>query len=85
MRRLPSRDVILRFDTTESRDSWKRCKEIWIDALGIDAHLKERHYTVLIHNFKKRDCQDPASTIAELYKVNPQLQEAGVRILRIAF
>lgn len=53
LRRLPNRDMILRFDTTESRDSWKRCKEIWIGALGIDAHLKERHYTVLIHNFKK--------------------------------
>ena len=40
---------------------------------------------MLIHNFKKRDCQNPASTIAELHKVNPRLQEAGVRILRIAF
>lgn len=53
--------------------------------LGAGAHSKERHYTVLIHYMKKRECQDPDDTIAELYRTNPRLQEAGVRMLRATF
>lgn len=85
VRKLQSGDTILRFDTTGSRDSWRGCEKDWIGALGVGAYLKQRHYTVLIHSMKKRECQDSAMTIAELYKVNPRLQEAGVRILRTAF
>ncbi len=83
--KLQSGDAIFRFDTTESRDSWRRCENDWIEILGVGAHLKQRHYTELIHSMKKRECQDSASTIAELYKANPRLHEAGVRILRTAF
>lgn len=85
VRKLQSGDVILRFDTTESRDSWRRCEKDWIKVLGVGAHLKERHYTVLIHGMKKRECQDSDNTIAELYRTNPRLQEAGVRILKATF
>lgn len=85
VRKLQSGDVILRFDTTGSRDSWRICQNDWINILGVGAHLKERHYTVLIHGMKKRECQDPDDTIAELYRTNPRLQEAGVRILRATF
>ena len=85
VRKLQSGDVILRFDTTESRDSWRRCEKDWIKVLGVGAHLKERHYTVLIHGMKKRECQDSDSTIAELYQTNTRLQDAGVRILTAAF
>ena len=60
--------MILRFDTTESRDSWRRCEKDWMKVLGVRAYLKERHYTVLIHNMKKRECQDLNDTIAELYR-----------------
>ena len=85
LRKLQSGDVILRFDTTESRDSWKRCEKDWMKVLGVGAHLKERHYAVLIHSMKKSECQDPEITIAEIYRTNPRLKEAGVRILRATF
>ena len=85
VRKLQSGDVILRFDTTESRDSWRRCENDWIEVLGVGARLRERHYTVLIHSMKKRECQDSDNTIAELYQTNPRLQEAGVRILKAIF
>ena len=51
-RNLQSGDVILRFDTTGSRDSWRRCQDDWIKILGVGAHLKERHCTVLIHSMQ---------------------------------
>ena len=68
LRKLQSGDVILRFDTTESRDSWRRCEKDWMNVLGAGARLKERHYTVLIHGMQKRECQDSDRTIAELYR-----------------
>ena len=85
MRKLQIGDMILSFDTTESRDSWRRCEKDWMKVLGVGAHLKERHYTVLVHNIKKRECQDPNDTITELYRTNPRFREAGVQILRAVF
>ena len=85
LRKLQSGDVILRFDTTESRDSWKRCAKDWMKVFGVGAHLKERHYTVLIHSMKKSECQDSQNTIEELYRTNPRLEEAGIRMLRATF
>lgn len=85
LQKLQSGEAILRFDTTESRDSWRRSEKDWMKVLGIGTHLKERHYTLLVHNMKKRECQDPDNTIAELYHTNPHLQEAGVQMLRATF
>ena len=85
VRRLPSGDTVLRFDTTVHRDSWKETQEHWINVLGPGAHLKQRHYTVIVQGMRKKECQDPTTTIKELYQVNPRLQQAGVEILRIAF
>ena len=57
-RRLPSGDVVLRFDSTESRDSWIEREQDWVSTLGEGAYVKQRHYTVIIHGMKKRECQD---------------------------
>ena len=46
LQKLQSGDMILRFDTTESRDSWRRCEKDWMKVFGVGAHLKERHNTV---------------------------------------
>ena len=84
-RRLPSGDVLLRFDNTESRDSWRERQSDWLSTLGEGALIKQRHYTVIVHRMKKRECQNAANTIAELYKTNPRLKAAGVQILKVSF
>lgn len=84
-RRLPSGDVVLRFDNTESRDNWREREQDWVSTLGEGAYVKQRHYTVIVHGMKKRECQDVANTIAELYNTNPRLKAAGVQILKVSF
>lgn len=84
-RRLPSGDVVLRFNNTESRDNWREREQDWVSTLGEGAYVKQRQYTVIVHGMKKRECQDAENTIAELYSTNPRLKAAGVQILRASF
>ena len=77
---------ILRFDTTGSRDSWKRCQNDWdkIPGCRCTPHRKAL-YSANTWYEKQRECQDLDDTIAELYRTNPRLREAGVQILSATF
>ena len=84
-KRVPSWDVLLRFNNTENRDSWRESEQDWVSTIGEGAYVKRRHYTAIVHRMKKTECQNVENTIAELNKSNPQLKAAAVQILKVSF